>query len=84
MGGRLYNHPWLLKNSDFRKSAQFWGQKMLGDPRKSFVGHPDALRFLAISRKRVFQQPYPNTLTCPSFIPCQIPMFTGSSYNSRR
>src|ERR1022692_2616627 len=32
-------------------------RKCLGDPSKSFVGHPDAILFLRISREGVFQQP---------------------------
>src|SRR6267143_7000237 len=31
--------------------------KCLGKLRKSFVGHPDAILFLRISRERVFQHP---------------------------
>jgi hypothetical protein len=46
-------------------SANSGDRKCLGDPRKSFVGHPDALRFWQISRKRVFQQPQAITLTTP-------------------
>jgi hypothetical protein len=32
-------------------------RKCPGKPRKSFVGHPDAILFLRISREGVFQQP---------------------------
>jgi hypothetical protein len=36
-----------LKKSISTKTARFWGdRKCLGDPRKSFVGHPDATQFL--------------------------------------
>src|SRR6266849_6537523 len=35
---------------------------MLGDPRKSFVGHPDATQFGTSSSRRVFQQPQANAL----------------------
>ena len=31
--------------------------RLLGDPRKSIVGHPDAILFLRILREGVFQQP---------------------------
>jgi hypothetical protein len=30
--------------------------KFAGDPRKSFVGHPNAILFLRISREGIFQQ----------------------------
>jgi hypothetical protein len=46
-------------------SANSGDRKCLGDPRKSFVGHPDASRFWQISRKRVFQQPQAFTLPTP-------------------
>src|SRR5579863_7035690 len=49
---------WLLKKSLFFKDDPKLGdRKCLGDPRKSFIGHPDAISFLRISRKRVFQHP---------------------------
>jgi hypothetical protein len=32
-------------------------RKCLGKPRKSFVGHPDAILFSRISRGGVFQHP---------------------------
>jgi hypothetical protein len=35
----------------------FEDRKCLGDPNKSFVGHPDAIYFLRILAKRIFQQP---------------------------
>jgi hypothetical protein len=37
--------------------------KCLGDPRKSFIGHPDAILFRRISREGVFQQPQAITPT---------------------
>jgi hypothetical protein len=40
-----------------KKSGNFGGRKCLGEPRKSFVELPSAIRFLQISRERVFQQP---------------------------
>ena len=53
------NHVWLLKNSLFVPNSQNQGnRKCLGDPRKSIVGLPDAILFLRISWKRVFQQPH--------------------------
>jgi hypothetical protein len=48
--------PKIIANSGDRKC--------LCDPRKSFVGHPDALRFWQISRKRVFQQPQAFSPVC--------------------
>jgi hypothetical protein len=50
-------------------SANSGDRKCLGDPRKSFVGHPDALRFRQIYQKRVFQQPQAFTLKTPSMGP---------------
>jgi hypothetical protein len=38
-------------------------RKCLGKPRKSFVGHPNAILFSRISREGVFQQPQAITLT---------------------
>jgi hypothetical protein len=37
--------------------TNFGDRKCLTEQRKSFVGHPDAIQFLQISGKRVFQQP---------------------------
>ncbi len=49
---------WRLKNSRFQKSGPNFGyRKRLTEPRKSFIGHPDAIQFLRISGKRVFQRP---------------------------
>jgi hypothetical protein len=48
----------LLKDSIFVPNSQNLGdRKCLGDPRKSIVGHPDAILFLRISLEGVFQQP---------------------------
>jgi hypothetical protein len=42
----------------FRQNSENLGdRKCLGKPRTSFLGHPDAILFLRISRERVFQQP---------------------------
>jgi hypothetical protein len=42
----------------FRQNSENLGdRKCLGKLRKSFIGHPDAILFLRISRKGVFQQP---------------------------
>jgi hypothetical protein len=42
----------------FRQNTENLGdRKCLGKPRTSFLGHPDAILFLRISRERVFQQP---------------------------
>jgi hypothetical protein len=50
--------PVAVEKLGFPKiSANSGDRKCLGDPRKSFVEHPDALYFWQISRKRVFQQP---------------------------
>jgi hypothetical protein len=42
--------------------ANFGDRNCLTEQRKSFVGHPDAIQFLQISGKRVFQQPRPFTI----------------------
>ena len=43
---------------DIHKNGVILGdRKCLGDPRKSFVGHPDATQFGTSSSRRVFQQP---------------------------
>jgi hypothetical protein len=39
------------------KEPKFGDRKCPGDPRKSIVGHPDAITFLRILREGVFQQP---------------------------
>src|ERR1039458_10359689 len=40
-------------------------RKYLPEPRKSFPGHPDAIQFLRISGRRVFQQPQAITPRTP-------------------
>src|SRR5207247_961171 len=40
-----------------QNSENLGDRKCLGKSRKSFVGHPDAILFLRISQKGVFQQP---------------------------
>jgi hypothetical protein len=40
-----------------QNSRNLGDRKCLGKLRKSFVGHPDAILFLRISRERVFQHP---------------------------
>jgi hypothetical protein len=44
-----------LDISEIREN--FGDRKCLSVQRKSFVGHPNAIQFLQISGKRVFQQP---------------------------
>jgi hypothetical protein len=36
---------------------KFGDRKCLGDPRESFIAHPDAILFSRFSREGVFQQP---------------------------
>jgi len=49
---------WVLKKSIFLKTNEDLGDiRCLGKPRKSFVGHPNAILFSQISREGVFQQP---------------------------
>ena len=56
------NQTWVLKNSIFLKIAKIWGdRKCLGKLRKSFVGYPDAILFLIISRPGVFQRAFTPT-----------------------
>jgi hypothetical protein len=40
-----------------QNSGNLGDRKCLGKTRTSFVGHPDAILFLRISREGVFQQP---------------------------
>jgi hypothetical protein len=40
-----------------QNSRNLGDRKCLGKPRKSFVGHPNAILFLRISREGVFQHP---------------------------
>jgi hypothetical protein len=49
------------------KLPKFGDRKSLGKPRKSFVGHPDAILFLRISRERVFQH-QPRNITPPRLL----------------
>jgi len=39
------------------KQPKLGDRKCIGDRRKSFIRHPEAILFLRISRERVFQQP---------------------------
>jgi hypothetical protein len=39
------------------KLSKFGDRKCPGDPRESFIGHPDAILFSRLSREGVFQQP---------------------------
>ncbi len=39
------------------KLPKFGDRKCPGDPRESFIGHPDAILFSRLSREGVFQQP---------------------------
>jgi hypothetical protein len=50
----------------FPQNTQHLGDgKCLGKPRKSFVGHPDAILVLRISREGVFQQQQAISLKTP-------------------
>jgi hypothetical protein len=49
-----------------QNSQNLRDRKCLGKLRKSFVGHPDAILFLRISRERVFQQPQAIALKTPA------------------
>jgi hypothetical protein len=52
-----------LKNSQSKKTqVKFGDRKCLSEPDKSFVGHPEAIRFLRILARRVFQQPQAESL----------------------
>jgi hypothetical protein len=47
-----------VEKVQFPQNSEILGDgKCLEKPRKSFVGHPDAILFLPISWKGVFQQP---------------------------
>jgi hypothetical protein len=55
-----------LKNSFLASKRQNLGdRKCLGDPRKSLIGHPDAISFSRISGFGLFQQPQAITLKTP-------------------
>jgi hypothetical protein len=62
---RLHSKPlneryrlWLLKKSLSLKTCQNLGDRRCpGDPRESFIAHPDAILFSRFSREGVFQQP---------------------------
>ena len=47
---------------------KFGYRKCLGDPRESFIAHPDAILFSQFSREGVFQQPQAITLIDPARI----------------
>jgi hypothetical protein len=44
------------------KQPKLGDRKCLGEPRKSFIRHPDAILFSRISREGVFQQPRLTTI----------------------
>jgi hypothetical protein len=44
------------KVSFLKKRRKMGDRKCLGDPRKSLIGHPGAILFLAFSFGRLFQQ----------------------------
>jgi hypothetical protein len=47
----------------YQNNEDLGNRKCLGKPRKSFVGHPNAILFSRISREGVFQQPQAITPT---------------------
>jgi hypothetical protein len=50
--------PVAVEKLHFRQNTENLGdRKCPGKPRTAFVGHPDAISFLRISRERVFQHP---------------------------
>jgi hypothetical protein len=52
-----------VEKVDIRKNGVILGDsKCLGGPRKSFVGHSDAMEFGTSFRRRVFQQPQAKSL----------------------
>ena len=54
----------VLKSRYPQKRRDFWAnRKYLGDPGKSFVGHPDATQFGTSPSRRVFQQQLAKSLT---------------------
>jgi hypothetical protein len=59
-------------------------RKCLADERRSFVGHPDAISFLRISRMGVFHQPRAISLTAGSMrvmvALCQQSLGTGPQH----
>src|SRR5450631_628387 len=56
--GNCRKQAWLLKNFLLASKRQNLGdRKCLGDPRKSLIGHPDAISFSRISGFGLFQQP---------------------------
>jgi hypothetical protein len=58
LGTNECNRLWVLKNSLYVPNSQNLGdRKCLPDPRKSILGHPDAILFSAILAKGLFQQP---------------------------
>src|ERR1019366_1167045 len=56
--GQLLITGMAVEKLHFRQNSEKLGdRKCLGKPRKSFVGHPDAILFSRISREGVFQHP---------------------------
>src|ERR1035437_4461560 len=55
--GQNVKSPVGVEKVHFSQNSRNLGdRKCLGKPRKSFVGHPNAILFLRISREGVFQQ----------------------------
>jgi hypothetical protein len=64
--GQLLITGMAVEKLHFRQNSEKLGdRKCLGKPRKSFVGHPDAILFSRISREGVFQHPQAS-LTMPA------------------
>jgi len=61
---RLLKSGVAVEKLHFLQNSRNLGDRkcLLGKPRKSFVGHPNAILFLRISREGVFQQPQAITL----------------------
>src|ERR1022692_277652 len=62
--GQLLKSGVAVEKLHFLQNSRNLGDRkcLLGKPRKSFVGHPNAILFLRISREGVFQQPQAITL----------------------
>jgi hypothetical protein len=60
-------------------SGNLGDRKYLGKLRKSFVGHPDAILFLRISRERVFSTPTPGYVNYAHPV-CIKPVFRPGRY----
>jgi hypothetical protein len=72
-----------VEKVDIHKNGVILGdRKCLCDPRKSFVGHPDATQFGTSSSRRVFQQPRdlsPIEICGGNYLPISRPEETGTN-----